>query len=54
MVALPDAKEFTIVEEFLRFIIVLVTERNRIGASQQDMVRREIIHQLAVEDLTHR
>lgn len=53
--ALPsDTKELIIVEDFFRFIITIVTERSRIGASQKSILRREIIHQLAVEDLTHR
>lgn len=53
----PNAKitkEMTIlIEEFFRLLIVLIFERNQIGYSLEEIVRRELIHQLAVEDLTH-
>lgn len=51
---IPETKELIVVEDFFRFLINVISERSRIGKSLKSVLRREIIHQLAIEDLTHR
>jgi hypothetical protein len=40
-------------EEFLRFIVQVSTERTKSGSTDAALVRREIIHRLCIEDQTH-
>eukprot|EP01117_Protostelium_nocturnum_P009180 TRINITY_DN3287_c0_g1_i1.p1 TRINITY_DN3287_c0_g1~~TRINITY_DN3287_c0_g1_i1.p1 ORF type:complete len:2057 (+),score=781.40 TRINITY_DN3287_c0_g1_i1:96-6266(+) len=42
-----------LMEEFLRFLIILYTERTYSGFTEKQVIRKEIIHRLAVADCTH-
>eukprot|EP01114_Cavostelium_apophysatum_P014387 TRINITY_DN3722_c0_g1_i4.p1 TRINITY_DN3722_c0_g1~~TRINITY_DN3722_c0_g1_i4.p1 ORF type:complete len:1886 (+),score=640.18 TRINITY_DN3722_c0_g1_i4:152-5809(+) len=42
-----------LLEEFVRFVVVISTERHKAGMSEEAIIRRNIIHRLAIADLSH-
>ncbi|PRP88998.1 e3 ubiquitin-protein ligase UBR1-like [Planoprotostelium fungivorum] len=42
-----------LLEEFLRLVIILCTERTMSGHNEEQNIRKEIVHRLAVSDCTH-